>query len=362
MTKTLVKSILQKKELTTEDISILLQLEKDLQKILFEKSEEIQLKYVGKKVFYRGLIEFSNICEKNCLYCGIRKDNKKVDRYFLHNEEILEAAKFALDNKYGSIVLQSGERSDNYFINRIDNLIQQIKKLSAEKIGITLSLGEQTPETYQKWFNSGAHRYLLRIESSSEHLYHTIHPNNNLHNFENRKQCLYHLKSIGYQTGTGIMIGFPGQSYIDIAKDLLFMKKFDIDMCGMGPYIEHEDTPLFKEKDTLWSLKHRFNTTLNTIAVLRILMPDINIAAATALQAIDPIGREKALKIGANVIMPNITPTQNRKNYQLYKNKPCIDEGANECNNCLIMRIDLANREVGLNDWGDSKHYFKRKN
>ncbi len=355
-----IKNILHKVDLSIEDIEFLLQAENDAQKILFENAGAIQLKHVGNKVFYRGLIEFSNVCAKNCLYCGIRKDNKKVERYSIDDSEIIEAAKFAMDNHYGSIVLQGGERSDKAFINRIDNLIQQIKKITEDTIGITLSLGEQTPDTYQRWFKSGAHRYLLRIESSTQKLYEQIHPNNELHSFTNRIQCLHSLKQTGYQTGTGIMIGLPGQSYKDLAKDLLFMRDFDIDMCGMGPYIEHEDTPLYEQRAKLWPIQKRFNTSLNMIAILRILMPDINIAAATALQAIDPIGREKALRIGANVIMPNITPTLNRKNYQLYKNKPCTDEGAEECNNCLIMRIDLANREVGLNEWGDSKHFFNR--
>ncbi len=354
------KSILQKEDLSVEDIEALLQVENETQKLLFEHAGEIQLKHVGNKVYYRGLIEFSNVCAKNCLYCGIRKDNNKVERYSISDNEILKAAKFALDNHYGSIVLQGGERNDKGFVDRINNLIQQIKKITEGKIGITLSLGEQTLDTYQKWFISGAHRYLLRIESTNEEIYESIHPQNKLHNFTNRIECLHFLKQTGYQTGTGVMIGLPGQSYKDLAKDLLFMKDFDIDMCGMGPYIEHEDTPLYAQRKNLWPISQRFNTTLNMIAILRILMRDINIAAATALQAIDPIGREKALKIGANVIMPNITPTFNRKNYQLYKNKPCTDEGAEECNNCLIMRIDLANREVGLNEWGDSKHFFNR--
>ncbi|MCW3789607.1 [FeFe] hydrogenase H-cluster radical SAM maturase HydE [Plebeiibacterium sediminum] len=357
-----IQSILDKEQYSVEDITTLLQLEGDNQKLLFKKSEETQLKYVGNKVFYRGLVEFSNVCAKNCYYCGIRKDNNNVERYNIEDKDIIEAAIFAWKNRYASMVIQGGERSDEHFINRIDHLIQQIKKETNGDLGITLSLGEQTLETYQKWYNSGAHRYLLRIESSNQNLYEQIHPKDQLHDYNQRIEALKSLRKAGYQVGTGVMVGLPGQTFEDLANDLLFMKEIDIDMCGMGPYIEHKDTPLFERRGELWPIKKRFSTTLNMIAMLRIIMKDINIAAATALQAIDPMGREKALKIGANVIMPNITPTFNRKNYQLYENKPCTDEGAEDCGNCLSMRIELANREIGLGEWGDSKHYFKRKN
>jgi len=256
-------------------------------------------------------------------------------------------------NKYGSLVLQSGERSDSRFVERINKLLHEIKKLSNGELGITISLGEQTRETYKEWFKAGAHRYLLRIESSDEELYYKIHPRDDKHSFQTRINCLYSLKELGYQTGTGVMIGLPFQNYDHLAKDLLFMKEFDVDMVGMGPYIEHHDTPLYRYRDLLWPLQRRFEVALNMIASLRILMPDINIAAATALQAIDPMGREKALKCGANVIMPNITPSVNR----LYENKPCTDEGADECTHCLEARISMAGREIGYGEWGDSKHY-----
>ncbi len=357
-----IESIINKKEYNLADLTTLLQLEGDEQKLLFKKAEEIQLNFVGKKVYYRGLIEFSNVCAKNCFYCGIRKDNKEVERYNIEDKDIIDAAIFAWKNKYASLVIQGGERTDQHFINRIDKLVQEIKRETNGDLGITLSLGEQTEETYQKWFNSGAHRYLLRIESSNQKLYEQIHPKDELHDYNQRLNALKTLKKVGYQTGTGVMVGLPGQTFEDLANDLLFMKGFDIDMCGMGPYIEHQDTPLYERKEELWPIKKRFSTTLNMIALLRIIMKDINIAAATALQAIDPMGREKALKIGANVMMPNITPTVNRKNYQLYENKPCTDEGAEDCGNCLSMRIELADREIGLGEWGDSIHYYNRKN
>jgi biotin synthase len=355
-----IQQILEQDSLTKENIIQLLKSSGEDEKALFAKSSEIKLKYIGKNVYFRGLVEFSNICKKDCLYCGIRAGNKNVDRYDIADEEILKAAKFAYDNNYGSVVLQSGERSDAEFVDRIEKLLKGIKKLSNNELGITISLGEQTKETYQRWFDAGAHRYLLRIESSNRELYEKIHPKNENHAHKTRLKCLKSLQEVGYQTGTGVMVGIPFQTYEDLANDLLFMKEFDIDMVGMGPFIEHDETPLYEHRDSLMSLNDRFRLTLRMIAVLRILMKDINIASATALQAIDPLGREKALRIGANIIMPNITPTQERANYLLYQNKPCIDEGADDCTNCMEARINMADGEIGYGQWGDSKHYANR--
>lgn len=345
---------------TKAELALLLQCQGNERTYLLEKSKKIKEKYIGKKVFFRGLIEFSNICAKNCYYCGIRRDNKALERYTITDEEVLEAAKFAYEKNYGSIVLQAGEISSFAFIRRITHLIKEIKELSHDQLGITLSLGEQSEETYQEWFDAGAHRYLLRIEASNKDLYLKIHPNDTLHDYETRKKALYSLKKIGYQLGTGVMIGLPYQTYDDLASDLLFMKELDIDMCGMGPYIEHAETPLFELSSTLMPLEDRYNLTLKMIAILRIMMKDINIASTTALQAIDPIGREKAITIGANIIMPNITPQKYRDKYFLYENKPCSDEDAEDCIKCLEMRIKFAGGEIGYGEWGDSKH-FKNK-
>ncbi len=327
---------------------------------LLKRSRDVKEKEVGRKVYFRGLIEFSNVCSKDCLYCGIRKSNEKVVRYNATDKEILEACRFAWENRFASLVLQSGEISSPMFVKRVDNLLKKIKQLSNNELGITLSCGEQTRETYLRWFESGAHRFLLRIESSNPELYYKIHPNNKKHSFEKRIEALHFLKETGYQVGTGVMVGLPFQTYEDLANDLLFFEKIDIDMCGMGPYIEHEDTPLYEYRNLLMPKQERFNLTLNMIAVLRLLMPDINIAAATALQAIDPVGREKALAVGANIIMPNLTPCNYRKEYQLYEDKPCLDEDAELCRNCLEARIELAGSEIGYEEWGDSKHFFKR--
>ncbi len=353
--------ILEKSSFSKEELITLIGAQGDNQKLLFEKSREIMLKTVGNKVYFRGLIEYSNYCIKDCLYCGIRKSNHNVSRYSIDIKDVIEAAKYAHEKGYGSIVLQAGERTDPQFIATITELITQIKDLSNNQLGITLSLGEQSKETYQAWFNAGAHRYLLRIESSNKELYEKIHPTNSSHNHQTRLNCLQELKNIGYQVGTGIMIGLPFQTFDHLAEDLQFMKEFYIDMVGMGPYIEHEETPLYIEKESLMTQQRRFDITLNMIAILRLMMNDINIAAATALQAIDKMGREKALRIGANIIMPNITPTENRKNYSLYQNKPCIDEGADDCANCITVRIEMAGGEVGINQWGDSKHFSKKQ-
>jgi len=355
------EKILKKEKFEKEDLIAMLSAKDDERKLLFEKAVETKLEYVGNKVYFRGLVEFSNICSKDCYYCGIRKGNKKVARYNLSDKEILEAATYAHENNYGSLVLQGGEITSPAFTERIENLLKKIKKLSNNKLGITLSLGEQSRETYQRWMDAGAHRYLLRIESSSRELYNKIHPVNEHHEFETRYDCLRTLQELGYQTGTGVMIGLPFQSIEQLADDLLFMKEFDIDMVGMGPYIEHHDTPLYQYKDQLLPIKERFDLTLNMIASLRILMKDINIAAATALQAIDPIGREKAVKIGANIIMPNVTPGLFRNDYALYENKPCTDEDPEQCLNCMDVRIQLADGEIGYGEWGDSAHYMRRK-
>ncbi|MFO7756321.1 MAG: [FeFe] hydrogenase H-cluster radical SAM maturase HydE [Bacteroidales bacterium] len=357
-----VKEILKEGGFSIDDIVQLLKAEGEDLNDLFRESARIKQENSGNKVYYRGLIEFSNICEKDCYYCGIRRSNKEVERYNLSDDEILDAARFAYENSYGSVVLQSGELSNPHFTVRVTRLLKEIKKLSDGKLGITISLGEQTEEVYREWFEAGAHRYLLRIEASSPELYSKLHPGDSLHDYHSRLECLHRLRRTGYQTGTGVMIGLPFQTYRDLAGDLLFMKEMDIDMVGMGPYIEHENTPLSGHKDELLPLEERFRLSLKMIAILRIIMKDINIAASTALQAIDPMGREKAIQVGANVIMPNITPGMYRDSYKLYENKPCTDESADDCMGCLEARLKMVDAEPAWNEWGDSKHFHRRNN
>lgn len=358
----MIKKILEKEIFTHQDIVTLLLAEGKDKEMLFARSAEVKKTHIGNKVYFRGLIEFSNICRKDCLYCGIRKSNTHVNRYSASDAEVLQAVDFAYKSKYASVVLQSGELENISFVERIENLLKQISTKTEGKIRVTLSLGEQSRETYQRWFNAGAQRYLLRIETSNPDLYLKLHPQNNLHSFEQRMKCLKILKEIGYQTGTGVMIGLPFQTLNDLANDLVFFKKFNIDMIGMGPYIEHQETPLYEFRDSLLPLKSRFDLSLKMISILRIMMKNINIAATTALQAIDKMGREKALKIGANVIMPNITPGIYRNNYLLYQNKPCTDENADDCTECLEARVNMSGDEVAWDEWGDSACYIERKN
>ena len=360
---TRIGDILEKNTaLSRNDLITLLQAEGEDKERLFRRALEVKRKEVGNKVHFRGLVEFSNICGKDCYYCGIRKSNRNTRRYNLTDEQILEAARFAYEKRYGSFVMQAGELESTGFTERVERLLREIKKLSNGELGITLSLGEQEKETYRRWFEAGAHRYLLRIETSSPELYRRYHPGNALHDYDRRLRCLESLRSTGYQTGTGVMIGLPFQDAAHLADDLLFMHRFDVDMVGMGPYIEHADTPLFQYRHLLWPIAERFSMALKMIAALRILMKDINIAAATALQAIDPLGREKAVRAGANIIMPNITPGKFRNDYALYENKPCVDEEPEECLNCLDVRVQLTDSEIGYGEWGDSPHFRRRKN
>jgi biotin synthase len=355
-----IDKILSKQDFTRADIVALLSAQGADKTMLFEQSARIKEQYVGNKVYFRGLIEFSNICHKNCLYCGIRHDNPFVNRYSLTDEEIINAARFAADNNYGSLVLQSGELETIGFGKRVEKLLKDIHKATQCKLRITLSCGEQEKSVYSRWYDAGAHRYLLRIESSSQKLYEKLHPGDELHQYKRRLKCLHELQKAGYQVGTGVMIGLPFQTLQDLADDLLFMKKFDIDMIGMGPYLEHENTPLYALRHKLLPLEERFQLSLKMVAVLRIIMKDVNIAATTALQAIDKLGREKAIKIGANVIMPNITPGKYRDDYLLYQNKPCTDENPDDCKTCLEARIALADNEIAYGEWGDSAHFKKK--
>lgn len=323
---------------------------------LIEQAYNVKVSNLGNKVYLRGLIEISNICAKNCLYCGLRNGNSFVSRYELTESQILEAAEFAYRSNYGSLVLQAGERCSSVYVDRVTKLIESIKEISNGRLGITLSLGEQSYETYKNWFEAGAHRYLLRIESSNPILYSKIHPNDNNHLWDNRVSALKDLKDIGYQTGTGIMIGLPGQSYQDLAEDLLFIKNFGIHMVGMGPYLRHSQTPMGKEEHTTTDL----TLTLKMVAILRLMMPRINIAATTAMQVVDSIGRERAIFAGANVIMPNMTLVDVRKEYQIYNNKPGIEDDALITKSKLEENLSKAGIEIGWGEWGDPQAYFDK--
>jgi len=344
-------------KLTRQQIIQLLASEGEERKSLFETAARVKREHVGNIVYLRGLIEFSNRCCKNCFYCGIRAGNNKVVRYDLSDDEIIDSARFAYDNKYGSIVLQSGESESNAFITRVDNLVKEINRITDGRLRITLSCGEQKADVYRRWYESGANRYLLRIETSNPQLYSRLHPNDERHTFARRIQCLDDIRKAGFQSGTGVMIGLPFQTNSDLADDLLFMKDLETDMVGMGPYLEHSETPLFKYRNELLTVERRFDLSLKMVALLRIIMKNINIAATTALQTIDKLGREKAIMVGANVIMPNITPGSYRDNYLLYQGKPCTDENPADCKSCIEARIALTRNTIAYGEWGDSAHY-----
>lgn len=355
-----IRQILEKPVFSREDLVVLLSANQDDRRLIFEKAAAVKKEHVGNKVYFRGLIEYSNFCSKNCFYCGIRSGNSRYKRYRLTDGEVLESVKYAYENNYASIVIQSGEQNHKTFVEKIEKLLVKIRIMTEGKLHITLSLGEQTEETYKRWLAAGAHRYLLRIEVSNPDLYKKLHPGDKYHDYFRRLEALRSLKRTGFQVGTGVMIGLPFQTVSDLADDLIFFRDFDIDMAGMGPYIEHQDTPLYKYRHELLPLQDRFILSLKMVAILRIMMKDINIAATTAMQAIDPQGREKSLKAGANVIMPNLTSVKYRQNYLLYENKPCIDEEADESKIRLESQILIAGDEIGYGEWGDSKHFKTR--
>ena len=273
--------------------------------MIFESADEVRKKYVGDEVHLRALIEFSNICRCNCLYCGIRCENKSANRYRLTKEQIVSSAKSAIDLGYKTIVLQSGEDAF-YTAEMLADIIKEIKQ---NDVAVTLSIGERSFDEYKLLKEAGADRFLLRIETTDEKLYKKMHPNMS---FENRKRCLFDLKKLGYETGTGCIVGLPNQTVESLADDILFFKELDADMIGIGPLIVHNQTPL---KDTN---NGSFDLSLRVMAITRLLLPDINIPATTAMETIIENGRFIALQSGANVIMPNFTEQEFRENYDIY--------------------------------------------
>ena len=356
----MIEEILEKDLFSKEDLVKLLSADEKESRKIFEKAQQVKKEFVGNKVYFRGLIEYSNNCSKNCFYCGIRAGNKNQVRYQLTNQEVIDAAMYAYNNRFASIVIQSGERSTKKFTKTIEYLLKEISRLTRNELHVTLSLGEQSEETYRSWFDAGAQRYLLRIETSNPELYRKIHPDNRLHRYESRLKNLQLLRKVGYMVGTGVMIGLPFQKTEDLADDLIFFRDFDIDMVGMGPYIEHKDTPLYLYRDQLLPLQERLLLSLKMVAVLRIIMKDINIAATTAMQTIDPHGREKALLAGANVMMPNITPLRYKQSYLLYNNKPGTEDDAEEGKLIMEQNIMNAGDEIGYGEWGDPRHFTTR--
>jgi len=328
----------------SEDLKILLgTLDENEEAALFKAAFDTCTENYGDDVYIRGLIEFSNYCKNGCFYCGIRNGNKNADRYRLSEQEILDCADAGYELGFRTFVLQGGE--DPYFTDEI--MVPIVKKLKEAHgdCAVTLSLGERSRESYQKLFDAGADRYLLRHETITPGHYRMLHPDNM--SLENRLRCLENLREIGYQVGCGIMVGSPGQTTDDLVADLQFMKRFRPHMVGIGPFIPHADTPFANEKPG------SVETTLRLLALLRLLMPAVLLPATTALGTADPLGREKGIRAGANVIMPNLSPVTVRNKYMLYDGKICTGEEAAECIRCTERRIAYAGRRMVIGR-GDS--------
>ena len=321
---------------------------------LFAAAYALKRRCCGVGVAVRGLVEAGNVCAKDCLYCGIRRSNAAVERYSLAADEIVAAAEEAKALGYASLVIQSGEIESEAHTRFIEDVLQRIAPLD---LGVTLSLGEQAEDVYARWRAAGAVRYLLRIETSSPALYARLHPASC--SWERRAECLRALRRTGYQVGTGVMCGLPGQTLEDLAADIRFYGEMDVDMIGMGPYIPHPDTPLGVSAPQVPD-SARLALGLKMIAVTRLYLHDVNIAAATALQALAPDGRERGVMAGANVIMPNVTATRYRRGYVLYANKPCLDETASVCRGCLDRRLAAIGERLLTGQRGDSPHYRQR--
>lgn len=307
----------------------------ELSEYLFKKSREIRHKYYGHDIYIRGLIEFTNYCKNDCLYCGIRCSNRNAQRYRLSEEDIISCCKNGYELGFRTFVLQGGE--DPYFTcDRMTELIQKIKR-SFPECALTLSIGEKSTEEYQAYFDAGADRYLLRHETANDCHYRMLHPESM--SPENRKRCLYDLKRIGFQTGCGFMVGSPFQTAKNLAEDMLFIKELDPQMVGIGPFIPQHDTPFADKKSGTLEL------TLFMLGLLRLTLPNVLLPSTTALGTIHPKGRELGILAGANVVMPNLSPVTVRNKYLLYDNKICTGDEAAECKNCMQLRM----KSIGYN-------------
>lgn len=316
----------------------------ELAEYLFEKARAVRIENYGYDVYIRGLIEFTNYCGNDCFYCGIRKSNREVGRYRLTKEQILECCSVGYDLGFRTFVLQGGE--DEYYTDDlIVDIIRSIK-IRYPDCAVTLSIGERSYDSYRAFFDAGADRYLLRHETANTEHYRKLHPKSL--SPDNRKQCLYNLKEIGYQVGCGFMVGSPFQNADCLVEDLLFIKKLNPHMVGIGPYIPHHATPFAnKEAGTL-------ELTLFLIGIIRLMLPDVLLPATTALGTIHPKGRELGILAGANVVMPNLSPKSVREKYMLYDNKICTGDEAAECISCMHRRMESIGYHITVSR-GDHK-------
>ncbi|WP_277668789.1 [FeFe] hydrogenase H-cluster radical SAM maturase HydE [Caproiciproducens galactitolivorans] len=309
---------------------------------LFEKARSVTNRNFGNRIYVRGLIEFTNYCKNDCFYCGIRKSNRNAKRYRLTKEEILSCCENGYSLGFRTFVLQGGE-DPFYTDDKIADLVFSIKKAYPD-CAVTLSIGEKSEEAYRRFREAGSDRYLLRHETANPEHYGKLHPPEL--SLANRMRCLEQLKGLGYQTGTGFMVDSPYQTTENLAEDLLFIKRFDPQMVGIGPFVPHHDTP-FADFPA-----GKLERTLHLISILRLMLPNALLPATTALGTIHPEGREKGILAGANVVMPNLSPVGVRKKYELYDNKICTGEEAAECRFCLQNRMRKIGYEIVV-DRGD---------
>lgn len=328
---------------------------------LWQMADNTRKQYAGDMVHLRGLVEFSNHCVRRCTYCGLSADNPKVNRYRMSADEIIECAHLIKSFGYGTIVMQSGE-DRGYSKEAIVSIIRRIKKET--DLAVTLSLGERSDDEFIVWREAGADRYLLRFETSNANLYRQIHPNRT-GEVSDRIAMLKRLRSIGYEIGSGVMVGIPGQTYYDLANDILTFAQLDLDMIGIGPYLPHPDTPLGANMANLLvpAGEQTPNTEMMTykaVALTRLVCPTANIPSTTALATVNrAAGRELGLRRGANIVMPNCTPIVYRKEYQIYPGKACLMEDAASCHGCMQHRIESIGRTIGSGR-GDSRNYIAR--
>jgi biotin synthase len=320
-----------------DDITYLLALDDPEElSLLFNRADEVRKTFCGDEIHLRGIIEISNYCSEGCQYCGLRKGNRSLSRYRMTTEEILETAARIIDAGISTIVLQSGE-DEKITAEQIKDIIIEIKKM--KDAAVTLSLGERDFDDYVLWKQAGADRYLLKHETGNQVLYSHYHPNQNV---EDRLKHLRFLKKIGYQAGSGNIVGLPGQTYYDIADDILICKELNVDMASFSPFVSSPDTPfnIVKTCSTDFILK--------VMAVARIVLKDVHMPSTTALGTIDPLGRQKGLQAGANVIMPNFTPPPYREKYLIYPNKKCLTDDPSYCVSCLSIMIESLGRKISF--------------
>ena len=342
---TLIDLLNKNKQLTKEQwVTLISSFSDEDRAYAAEIARKITDEKFGRKIYIRGIVEFSNICKNDCIYCGIRKSNTNVERYRLTKEQILDCCDKGYGYGFRTFVLQSGE--DKFFTaDKIAEIISEIKAAHPD-CAVTVSMGEMSRTDYEKMFAAGADRYLLRHETANKSHYEKLHPSDM--SWKNRMNCLEELKDIGYQTGCGMMIGSPFQTAQCLAEDMIFMGKFKPHMIGLGPFIPHKDTPFADHKQGSLEL------TLFMLSLCRIMLPNVLLPATTALGTIDPKGREMGVMAGANVVMPNLSPLNVRKKYLLYDNKICTGDESAQCISCMQRRMESIGCKIEISR-GDYK-------